>query len=244
LRIPTDVASKMGHYVYLYVDPRTRRPFYVGKGKGPRALAHLGKIKRSRKATILGELRRLHRSPQIDILAHGLPNEEMAYRIEAAVIDALGARRLTNEVRGWGSVQSGRLSLRRLIAYYRAVPARIQHPVIIVRINRLYDPDMRENALYEATRGVWRVNVARATRAQYALATFQGIVLEVYKVKSWHLAGSTAYKTRSLRDLRQPGRWEFRGRLASSVVRRQYIDHSVRHCLPRGLQSPVVYVGC
>ena len=34
VRIPSDVARKIGHYVYLYVDPRTRRPFYVGKGRG------------------------------------------------------------------------------------------------------------------------------------------------------------------------------------------------------------------
>jgi hypothetical protein len=66
MRIPSDVARKIGHYVYLYVDPCTRRPFYVGKGRGSRALAHLGMTKRSRKATILRDLRRAHRSPQID----------------------------------------------------------------------------------------------------------------------------------------------------------------------------------
>lgn len=244
MRIPSDVARKIGHYVYLYVDPRTRRPFYVGKGRGSRALAHLGTTKRSRKATILRDLRRAHRSPQIDILAHGLPSEEMAFRIEAAVIDALGAHRLTNEVRGWGSVEFGRMPLRRLIAYYRADPARVRHPALIVRINRLYDPDMREDALYEATRGVWRLDPGRAARAQYALATFQGIVLEVYQIERWHRAGSTTYRTRPRKDVRRAGRWEFAGRLAPEAIRRQYVDHSVRRYLPRGLQSPVVYVGC
>jgi hypothetical protein len=37
-------------------------------------------------------------------------------------------RQLTNEVRGWGSVQFGQIPLRRLIAYYRAEPARVRHP--------------------------------------------------------------------------------------------------------------------
>jgi uncharacterized protein len=244
VRIPSDVARKIGHYVYLYVDPRTRRPFYVGKGKGSRALVHLGATKQSRKLTLLRHLRRAHRSPQIDVLAHGLPDEETAFRIEAAVIDALGASRLTNEVRGWGSVEFGRMPLRRLIAYYRAKPARVRHPVLLVRINRLYDPDMRDDALYEATRGVWRLNPARAAGAKYALATFQGIVLEVYQIERWHPAGSTKYRTRPRKDVRRVGRWEFVGRLAPDAIRRRYVDHSVRHYLRRGLQSPVVYVGC
>ena len=40
-RIPPAVARKLGHYVYLYVDPTDDSVFYVGKGKNGRALAHL-----------------------------------------------------------------------------------------------------------------------------------------------------------------------------------------------------------
>src|SRR5690242_20018084 len=41
LRIRPEVAARLGFYVYLYIDPRTGKPFYVGKGQGSRALAHL-----------------------------------------------------------------------------------------------------------------------------------------------------------------------------------------------------------
>ena len=41
LRIPASVQQKMGYYVYLYIDPRDGSVFYVGKGKGERALSHL-----------------------------------------------------------------------------------------------------------------------------------------------------------------------------------------------------------
>ena len=40
-RITPAVARKLGHYVYLYVNPIDESIFYVGKGKGGRALAHL-----------------------------------------------------------------------------------------------------------------------------------------------------------------------------------------------------------
>ena len=41
LAIPPEVADRLGYYVYLYIDPRSDRPFYVGKGQGRRILAHL-----------------------------------------------------------------------------------------------------------------------------------------------------------------------------------------------------------
>ncbi len=35
------MAEKLGYYVYLYVDPRDEKVFYIGKGKGERCLDHL-----------------------------------------------------------------------------------------------------------------------------------------------------------------------------------------------------------
>lgn len=31
LRISPEVAERLSYYIYLYVDPRTGKPFYVGK---------------------------------------------------------------------------------------------------------------------------------------------------------------------------------------------------------------------
>ncbi len=70
LSIPREVAHHLGYYVYLYIDPRNGRPFYVGKGKGDRALDHLMAEGESRKAQKLGELRLVNCEPRIDILAH------------------------------------------------------------------------------------------------------------------------------------------------------------------------------
>ncbi|CAA9560026.1 MAG: hypothetical protein AVDCRST_MAG86-708 [uncultured Truepera sp.] len=36
--ISPKVAERLKYYVYLYIDPRYNRIFYVGKGKGSRVL--------------------------------------------------------------------------------------------------------------------------------------------------------------------------------------------------------------
>ncbi len=55
--IPPEVARSLGYYVYLYVAPRTGRPFYVGKGKDDRVLKHLLEQAESSKGKVLEELR-------------------------------------------------------------------------------------------------------------------------------------------------------------------------------------------
>jgi hypothetical protein len=244
-RIPPTVATKIGYYVYLLIDPRNRRTFYVGKGRGARAAIHLEAKGKSPVAQTIRGIRRAGRQPQIDILAHGLLDAETAFRVEAAVIDSLGLDQLVNRVRGWHASQLGRMSLRRLLAYYHPNEANVRDKVILVRINRLYRHDMSKRALYEATRGVWKLNPDRAGNAKYALATFQGIVYEVYEiVGKWVPAGTARYLTRSKSEVVCPGRWEFKGRLAPMAIRKRYLDRSVRKHLPPGLQAPVVYVNC
>ena len=40
-RFPPGVGAKLGAYVYLLVDPRTGRPFFVGRGRGDRCFRHV-----------------------------------------------------------------------------------------------------------------------------------------------------------------------------------------------------------
>jgi hypothetical protein len=157
LEIRPEVAHHLGYYVYLYIDPRNERPFYVGKGKDDRALSHLSEEAESRKCATIADLRVAGLKPRIDILAHGLRDEETAFRIEAAVIDLLGLDALTNEVRGWRSLQLGRIPLSALNTYYAAKPVIVEVPSLLIRINRLYRHSMTPAELYEATRGVWKL---------------------------------------------------------------------------------------
>ena len=241
-RIPPEVAAQIGYYVYVYSDPRTGRPFYVGKGRGSRVLAHSHGRGSDRTEDRLRSIRRAGLEPRIDILAHGLANAETALRVEAAVIDLLGLGSLSNAVRGWRSVEQGRMPLRELVAYYAARPVKVRDPVILIRVNQLYQHGMAAQALYEITRGIWRLSPDRASGAKYALAVFEGVVREVYEIGQWVPAGSTKYTTRT--NLRVPGRWEFTGKVAPDPIRRRYVDRSVASYFTRGSQAPFTYVGC
>jgi uncharacterized protein len=240
VKIPASVARKIGHYVYIYINPIDGKPFYVGKGRGRRAVVHLDTEDASRKAQIIRQLRDAGVAPRIEILAHGLKDEETAFRIEAAVIDALGLPSLSNAVRGWKSVQLGRMPLGQLISFYQRRPIKLKEPSILIRINQLYRPGMSEAELYDATRGVWKVGDKRG-KARYAFAVFEGIVREVYEISQWLPAGSTLY-TRPESEVRVKDRWEFVGRLAPEAIRRRYRDRDVRAYFPSGAQNPIAYV--
>lgn len=95
-----EVIERLGHYVYLYVDPLTDRVFYVGKGFGNRVFSHLEDSSDSGRARRIQDLRRAGLEPELEVLVHGL-DAETAYRVEAAVIDLFSRGNLTNRVRGW-----------------------------------------------------------------------------------------------------------------------------------------------
>ncbi len=222
-RIPNSVVERLRWYVYLYVRKTNDQVYYVGKGCGQRALAHLRRL----------------RGHRVDILIHGLKDEATAYTVECALLDVF--EQLTNKVRGRDARMRGREALDDLIARYAARKITIQEPSVLIRINRLYCPGIEAQRLYEITRGVWKIG-ERRNRLVYAFAVYRGVVREVYKIKSWHRAGTTRYRYRKRGVLDIGGRWEFVGRLAEPSVRNRYRGGSVAHLLPDGARNPLRYV--
>ena len=233
-----EICRKLRHYVYLYIDPASGDVFYVGKGKGNRAFDHLDDRSESEKCDRIMAIRKTGCEPQIELLAHGL-DENAALQLEAAAIDLIGRRTLTNGVRGWKSGTYGRMTVDQVRARYAADEVDIRHPAILIRINDLFRYGMTAIELYDATRGVWKAGPNR-TKAKYALAVFDGVVQEVYEIAGWFSGGSTLY-TRE--DTDAPDRWEFVGRIAPDSIRNRYRFKSVRSHLPRGAQNPIRYVG-
>lgn len=93
-RVIDQVASELGRYVYVLVDPRDSRPFYVGKGQGLRFLSHDRAVPETLdedegpKAARIRSIRQAKADPEIWILRYGLSQAEYT-AVEGAAIDLL-----------------------------------------------------------------------------------------------------------------------------------------------------------
>ena len=202
-------------YVYLYIDPRDGQVFYIGKGVGQRLFAHLDDISESSKVARIAEIRAAGLSPDIEILRYGLTDAE-ASLVEAACIELVGLENLTNMVRGVHSPSFGRINLPDLTTMLSAKPVDVKVKAVLITINKLYSSKMSSLELYEATRGIWKLG-ERCKAAEYAMAVYQGIVREVYRIDEWHDAGTSDYQTRDTREFMGSGRKEFSGLVASDI---------------------------
>jgi uncharacterized protein len=187
------VCEKLGFYVYLYIDPRDSKPFYIGKGKGNRVFSHCRDTRECEKLRVIRELRKLHLDPVLEILKYGLTEEE-AFSVESTAIDLLDVSTLTNDVRGHGSRHGTRGRVEDIAASLSADPVRIEHSAILINIARAFRYGMTPQELYDATRSAWKVGAKRC-RAEYALAVHQRIVREVYEISAWVKGGSTMRST-------------------------------------------------
>jgi len=241
-QIPQHVWEKLEYYVYLYVDPRDSKPFYVGKGTGNRILTHLSDREESEKVKRIAELRKLGLEPRIEILKYGL-TEKQALLIESAAIDLIGVERLTNRVKGHHAAENGRGLLREIVQELDAEEVTITHPAMLINISQLFRYGMSPLELYDATRSAWKVGTRRKA-AKYAFAVYAGNVREVYSIAAWVPAGSTMLTRQHSDESKLAGRFEFVGTLAAEKIQRKYIGKSVRNYLVPGSQNPIKYVNC
>jgi uncharacterized protein len=236
MKITFEIARILKFYVYVYIDPRDGEPFYVGRGKGNRLFTHLSEQSEAAKVARINKIRASNAEPQIDILRYGLSESE-AKLVEAAAIDLLGKKRLTNQMAGHHESSFGRITSQRAISMLTAKKVDVKHKAILITINKLYRSDMSPEELYETTRGIWRVNEKNMNKVEYALALYQGVVLEVYRIEHWYPAGTLTYHTRDTSHFKNSGRWEFSGTIAKDV-RAKYVDYFVG----KAGQNPIRYV--
>ena len=239
-RFPPGVAEKIGWYVYRLIDPRDGVTFYVGKGKGDRVFAHAAGLtdamaERETGDLKLGRIREIliHGFPVTHVIhQHAIPDEEMAYRIETAVMDCFPG--LANRAGGHGASAYGGRHVEQIIVEYAAPELKALEPLIAIAVNRSYT----ERTLYEAVRGVWKIDPDRARRHRLALAVIEGIVRGVFIAESWAPATPENFPRLS-KDI--PGRWGFVGREASADEAKPYLAHVLPAAF-RHAQNPIRFI--
>lgn len=220
LQIPFDTRKALGFYVYALRDPDTKEVFYIGKGKGERILQHVteaGKNPSSEKAKLKRIKEIEERGKTVDhlFIRTGINSESEAFAIEQAVIDAFAANRhgesgnakLTNLVSGHEHSERGLASLETVLARHASPRTpRIDRPILVLKLNRKWEPDMNQEDLLRVSRGVWRVGKEARDRAQIALVISFGVIRGVYEInqQAWTLAP----------EARDKGKWIFDGRVA------------------------------
>ena len=241
-----DEAEKLGYYVYVYTDPRNDKPFYVGKGKGNRAFDHLKDGSETDKVNRIKEILDSGNHPRIEILASGL-DQSTALKVEAAAIDLIGMKNLTNAQKGHNSREFGRRSIDSVHAELSADSLDKQdfkHNMVLIKINKSFADASDRTALelYDATRGTWVVKLINANKVEYGAAVYGGVIREVYRIAAWLDAGSTQ-RFDPTKNEDHKGRYEFVGKIASEEVRKMYRLKSVANFYKRGAANPIMYIG-
>jgi hypothetical protein len=223
-----DVAARLRSYVYLLVDPRTGRPFSVGRGKGDRAFDGLDALRRADgdgAAARVREIEASGRSVRVDILRHGLSGEE-ARLVEATAVDALG-------LDPGGVIGAGLRRSAEAIAVELARPAKIKrsHPVVLLRVTGGDPPDPR-SVPWRIGRRWTDLDSPRSPR--WAVSVVDDLVHGVLRIDRWEPTGApedpgTRYRLHGERD---------------PELEARYLGRSVATYRSAGAQNRVSYVWC
>jgi hypothetical protein len=240
-RFPLDVHTNLNWYVYRLIDPRNGYTFYVGKGKGDRVFEHArGALQEEIDSTegvmalkndLIREIDRAGLEVLHVIHRHGLESSELAYEVEAALIDAYPG--LTNEIGGHRSGVYGCRSAQQIIAAYAADPLVAKEPLILIFVGKTLDAG---RDLYDAVRGVWKMSRAKAETHNLVLA-YDGVTVSgAYRPTKW-LPGTK--ENFPFLNEENPKRIGFEG--ARAEVWADYVGKRVPP-RPRGAANPVRYL--
>jgi hypothetical protein len=235
---PPGVAAKLGTYVYLLIDPRSGRPFFVGTGRGNRCHRHVHAARvtpspeaKPSKYPLLDRIQEAEadgRNVRVEILRHGLTPAE-AELVETSVADALGLGHAT----GLGLQRGPAVEVAAGLA--KRAKFKHDHLVVVLRVGPHGAPTE-----YDAVRHGWRiakrwVDTASPRSPRWAVVVAGDLVEAVYRIDRWEPSPAA------------PGtgveRFAFVGTPDPGLVAR-YAGRSVSAYLGAGTPSAVTYVWC
>ena len=210
--------QELKYYVYVLLDPKDNKPFYVGKGIDNRVFNHLdcaltdidtsnAKYDRIREVIQSGQ------TVKHVIVRHGLTESE-AFQIEATLIDTLTycGLLLSNIAGGHNSIEKGLMTSEEIIRLYNAQPLNeIGADCVLININK----------------------------------TYRGLIVEVFEVENWYPKqrgkNKTIDKEKNIKIQIEVTGYGFNGVVAPDEIRNLYINKSVAHTKKRGAAQVIRY---
>jgi hypothetical protein len=210
-RFPPGVAELLKWYVYRLIDPRNGETFYVGKGTGDRIFQHArGALTATPDESAVSlkfqRIKEIQAAP-LDVAhvihRHHIEDEQVAYEIEAALIDAYHPG-LANEVEGHGSGY-GCQHVEELITKYAPELFEAKERLLLIFIGKQFEVPGR--TVYDAARTAWRINVKKAEEYKLVLAHRLGLVVGVFRRSGCWVEATKQNFPWLEKDI--PGRWGF-----------------------------------
>ena len=186
---PPGIAEQLGWYVYRLIDPRNGETFYVGKGQGNRVFEHVGEALIEQddedatdlKLQRIKEIRASGLATTHVIHRHQIETEDVAYQIEAALIDAYPG--LANKVAGHHSGDYGTRHVEQIISEYSMESFVAREPLILISIGQSFYDETA--SIYDAVPAAWRLDIDRACGHRLVLAHRQGTVVGAFRPNAW-----------------------------------------------------------
>lgn len=231
--------EELQYYVYVLVDPRTDKIFYVGKGIDDRIFAHLDcAVKNDTESDKLNTIRAIYEGgDQVKhyIVRHGLTEGE-AFIVESVLIDLLTCSEfpsvavLSNIVAGHRQWDKGIKTVEELEILYACQPlleGDIEHNIMTINVNKTYNikSDYHPN-IYEATRKSWKLNEHRAKQVEFVMSEYRGVIRAIFRPVKWIKVGD---------------RWMFEGvEVTDKAITDLYLHKSVPQ-KKKGAAYPIRY---
>ena len=239
--------QELKYYVYMLLDPRDNRPFYVGKGIDNRVFNHLDCALTDLDATTakydkIREIIQNGKNVKHVIVRQGLTETE-SFQIEASLIDSLTycGIMLSNVVSGHNSIEKGLMTSEEDKRLYNAQPLNsIVEDCIIININRKYQRGKGGQSIYEATKETWTIKKSRLNQLKYVLSEYRGLIVEVFEVDEWY-EKERGYLPTSKKYGQTKIGYGFNGHQATDEIRNLYLNKSIAHTKKRGAASAIRY---
>ena len=140
--------------------------------------------------------------------------------------------------------ERGLISVGRAQSLYNARPApEIKVPSVLVKVSKLWNPEMSDEEVMEATIGWWPY-LKNAQKARYAFAVSRGTIRGVYRIAEIRdrREGDRDWE----HDLgKKRPRWGFPdGCVPATELIDHYLDTSVKHLFKKGEASSVKLMNC